>query len=783
MNQAAKALRLIYLFLLFLTLLVVISYSIHPGTTKSGIDLGHAIEFDNGWVNAATGENVEIPSTGIADKFTIENTLPSDIKNSDFLFLFLSSQDVVVRINDKEIYSHFFSTQSLINKEFGPMEYVSIPLKEVYSGKKISIDYSTNLPSDPITIVGRIYVGDKANIIFRIIKVDAISILGSFVLFVIGVVCIARYFANYKNDTNFTVIRFLYRGISMLMVSFWFILQTRTIQLLFNDMMLLRDLDFISQLLIPIPFVLTINELEENKYQKATLILCLAESIGYVFLFLATFTGISDFHRLVNLIDVPLNLTIVYSAITIFLIFLSDKELFHRIRYNLLTLLVVVICGILEILGQNNYIVVKGVFLPIGAIIFCVAWETLESKSFENAKATKIEFGAYKKSQKLLLASVSHEIRTPINAILGMDEMILRSTHDETVVDYALNIQMAGDTLLSLVNDILDFSKIESGKMEVIPEEYSFSSMINDLYILSKVKADAKGLKLNFDIDENIPDKLFGDPLRIKQVLINILYNAIKYTNYGSVTLSVKINSLDCDFVCLDIHIIDTGIGIKPEDINKIYNPYERIDEKNNRNIAGTGLGLSIVNSLLTMMDSELQVTSKYKSGSDFSFLLVQDVVDSKKMGKFTGETDKQKFTDYKVSFKAPEANILVVDDTDMNLKVFCGLLKDTDMQIDTASTAKEAIFMCTRKKYDIIFMDQQMPVMDGTDTMKEIKSALSCEINANTPFVILTANTVSGAKEQFLANGFVDYVAKPIDSKKLEAITKNLLPKDKIIQ
>ena len=385
------------------------------------------------------------------------------------------------------------------------------------------------------------------------------------------------------------------------------------------------------------------------------------------------------------------------------------------------------------------------------------------------------------------LAHMSHEIRTPINAVLGMNEIILRESKESNIREYAMDVQGAAKSLLSIINDILDITKIEAGKLTIIPTEYGFSSMIHDVTNMISFKAKAKQLEFVIDIDERIPSELFGDDIRIRQILVNLLNNAVKYTHKGRVTLAVKLLEEDTlqqteipeekdSKVRILFAVKDTGIGIKEEDIQKLFIPFERIEEKRNRNIEGTGLGMNITMQLLELFGSKLEVKSVYGEGSEFSFVLEQGVVNETPIGKLG---DMLKNVDskpkYQVSFEAPEAKILVVDDNEMNRKVFFGLLKNTKMQIEEASSGEEALSKIKEKVYDIIFMDHMMPGMDGVEAFRIMRSwdNYPCK---DTPVVILTANAIMGAKEQYLEEGFDAFLSKPIDSAKLEAMVEELL-------
>jgi signal transduction histidine kinase/CheY-like chemotaxis protein len=381
------------------------------------------------------------------------------------------------------------------------------------------------------------------------------------------------------------------------------------------------------------------------------------------------------------------------------------------------------------------------------------------------------------------LSTMSHDIRTPMNAIIGMNEMILRDSHDKDILMYAESIRTAGNTLLGIINDILDFSKIEAGKMELIEVDYNFISLLNDLVNMVQRKAEEKGLAFELQVDNNIPSMMHGDEIRIKQVITNILSNAVKYTKEGSILFSISYSKCENDdSIILHVSVKDTGVGIKKEDLDKLFVAFERIDELKNRKIEGTGLGMAIAQSFLKMMESTLQVESVYGEGSDFYFDLKQKVVKWEPVGEF--ESAYKRFVSdrvaYKVSFVAPWARILVVDDSEVNLKVFVSLLNRTKMQIETADSGDACIELFKRNFYDAIFLDHMMPDKDGIETLKEMKACTDTP-NQKTPIICLTANAISGMREMYLEAGFDDYLTKPIDTVKLENMLLKYLPENLI--
>ena len=378
------------------------------------------------------------------------------------------------------------------------------------------------------------------------------------------------------------------------------------------------------------------------------------------------------------------------------------------------------------------------------------------------------------------LARMSHEIRTPINAITGMNEMILRESHEKDVKKYAMNIKSAAGTLLSLINDILDSSKIESGKLEIIPMEYELDSLLNDVINAVYLKTVDKGLKLIIDVDKSIPNHLYGDDVRVRQILINLLNNAVKYTETGTIWFTVA-NRSDDARTLLYFEVKDTGIGIKKEDLPKLCEAFERIEVSRNRNIEGTGLGMSIVSDLLHLMHTHLQVQSTYGVGSTFSFELEQRAMAAEQIGNYEERISQMhQNTAYECRFTAPRAKLLLVDDNDVNREVFCGLLKQTHVQIVDVASGAECLEEAAKQHFDLIFLDHMMPDMDGIETLHRLRQIEHCPC-ADTPVVALTANAVTGAKERYLEAGFDAYLSKPIVSEKLESMIAELLPEDLI--
>ena len=399
------------------------------------------------------------------------------------------------------------------------------------------------------------------------------------------------------------------------------------------------------------------------------------------------------------------------------------------------------------------------------------AKEALQQKAVElEAAKSAVEKAEF--ARDIFLANMSHELRTPINTILGLNELILRESQEEAVKEYARDIRQAGNILLALVSDILDFSKLEAEKMELTEGIYDVSSLLNDLINSISVQQRRKKLDLVLDI------ALFGDEIHIRQVIGNLLSNAVRYTEKGRVTLHVSWKELPKDSIEIYVIVKDTGIGIRDEDIPKLFHAFQRMDSTVRSKEDRTGLGLAITQRLIEMMGGKLEVQSVYGKGSAFSFRIVQKIVDREPLGDFEKQyrDSLRSIEDYHEKFIAPMGRILIVDDNAMNLAVAQGLLKGTRLQIDVASSGEECLELIKRKTYHLICMDHMMPVMDGVQTLHAIRE-LEGNPSRDIPIIALTANAVAGARELYLKEGFQDYLTKPIDADKFENMLIEYLP------
>ena len=378
------------------------------------------------------------------------------------------------------------------------------------------------------------------------------------------------------------------------------------------------------------------------------------------------------------------------------------------------------------------------------------------------------------------VSNMSHEIRTPMNSIVGITEILLRSRHSPKEQEYLLNIQSSGRVLLTIINDVLDCSKMEAGKMQLFDEPYDTCSLFHDLRISMENRIGHSGLELIYDIDQDIPCKLKGDMGRIRQVIINLVNNAIKYTEKGSVRFSVHVRQKNTDKVMLYYEVADTGIGIRKEDQKILFDAFQRVEMDRNRYVEGTGLGLTISQNLVNMMGGVIEVESEYGKGSRFFFTIEQTIIDPTPVSavNYNGQKDNVTEKEAECLFIAPEAHILLVDDNELNLVVAKELLKPLRMQIDTAENGLQAVKMVRGSQYDLVLMDHMMPVMDGIEAAKAIR-ALPEDKYQKLPIIALTANAMVDARKEFLNAGMNGFVAKPIDFARICNQLKLWLPKD----
>lgn len=770
---------------LFITLLAllclwfVISQAVLP-TERNPRDY-YVTDFNEGWTHVSnSGEPVpfEIPGTCDVEPGTpavFKKTLPAEIDSNMWLCFRTSKQEMYIYIDGQLRES--FSTEK--TRPFGVASasvYLLLELHEEDAGKIITINVTSD--SSYSGVMRGILYGDKTGIFYQIFMDNVPTVILACAMLFLGIASIViSYILQVKFKTK---IPLTYLGWSMVTVSLWIITQSKMRQVFFSNVSVTSAFSHFVLLLTPIPFSIYMNGIQNGRYRKYYMCLSLATFLNFFINIILIMSSIVDQTDLGLPAYVLFGILIVMVFTTIG-IDIKKKHIqsYIIVAYGILGFLISAILQIFQSL--NKTILFNGNVLTIGFIFMLLMAGAQTFKDTMKSENEKKQALYASEAKAKFLASMSHEIRTPINAVLGLNEMIAAESTESTVLEYTQDIQTAGRSLLAIVNDILDFSKIESGKMQIVPMEYDLSSVINDSCNMVRLRAEKKGLSFRIYCDEKLPSRLLGDEVRIRQVLINLLTNAIKYTNEGSVSLSVNGRTDDEGIFTLELSVEDTGIGIKEDAIPVLFDSFSRVDEEITHKIEGTGLGLSIVHNLIELMNGKIIVESQYGKGSIFTVFLPQKVISRIPIGNLANADSHHTTPVNNEPFLAPGARLLVVDDVPMNLKVFAGLLKDTMVHVDTAASGRECLAKLQTNKYDIIFLDHMMPDLDGIQTLKVLQNAENDKVK-NTPVIMLTANAILGAKEEYLKKGFRDYLSKPIQKEKLLRMVKQYLPQELIV-
>ncbi len=703
----------------------------------------------------------------------LENILPSYVDDGMRLCMRTALQDIYFYI-DGELRGCYAGENLVHVGEYLPSAYVMVDLKAEDAGKPICIQVTIKAQAK----LNGITIGYGNNVWFGLLRNNLPVVIAACMLVIIGFFAVIAYLIVKKIVISGKSVLFL--GQAMLAIGFWIISESNIRQLIFQSPSYSTFFSYMFMELIAGFVALYFDEIQHYKYHKAYIIIELLV-FGQVAVntFLAL-TGISEFYNTLTFSHIWMLAGVITFIITV-IVDIKTK----RIRNYSITafgMLVFILFCFLEILGfyiRDFYIL--GKYLCVGLVVLLVTTvcqtvkdEMKKIKLTAELERAKIEAEKANIAKTKFLAEISHEIRTPINAVLGMNEMILRESKEAHIRGYASDVKDSSLILLNIVNEILDSSKIESGMMEIVEGNYEISNLLNDIYNIVSIKAKEKNLKLVFDIDTAMPKEYMGDDKRIKQILLNLLTNAVKYTNQGMVILKVGCRIKDENAI-LHYSVKDTGIGIKPENIGSINDAFQRFDMSRNRNVEGTGLGMSITQQLLKLMGSGLQIQSEYGKGSEFSFDIEQKIVNVEPLGDFREKSRSISQKSFRTAYIAPQAKILVVDDSEMNLKVFRSLLVQTKMQIVEAESGRRCLDKLKEQKFDLIFLDHMMPDMDGIETLHAIKGQRLCE---GVPIVMLTANAIVGDREKYINEGFDDFLSKPIIPNRLDELILQYLPK-----
>ncbi len=708
---------------------------------------------------------------------TIKTTLPEGQKDT-WICVRSMQQDMKIYVGD-ELRKEYSTLETQPFGKTSTMTYVFFDIYDTDAGKELRIEFMSDSPY--AGYVSEMYMGEKFDIQQHFYHLYAPGAIVAALLLIIGLfVVIGSIFARFIIKKEIDLI---YLGNAVVIAATWLLVESKLRQFVFPNSTIAMLTGFLLIAVLPYPISAFINSIQKYRYKKLYTVLEVCTAINFIVTVTLQVLNIKDFfeimtssHLIILALIIVMGFTIVRDVI---------KGYAWDYREVAVGFVVLMVAGILEV--ALAYIVsaqINGISLCIGLVILLGSAGLKSIRDLVNIEKEKQYAIATSESKAKFLANISHEIRTPINTVIGMNEMILREADDEAIEEYAYNIKSASNMLLSLINDVLDFSKMEAGKLQIVENAYSLANMLKDATLGVSIRAKDKNLELKLDIDETMPAVVKGDDIRIKQVLNNLLSNAVKYTQNGSVTFGAK-GDREGDKFMLVLSVEDTGMGIKDEDMQKLFSSFERLELSKNRYIQGTGLGLNITKQLVTLMGGTIEVESQYGQGSKFTVKLEQQIVDDSPMGKLEQKhrrveqsSDTARETEEKnQGLHLPDANILVVDDTKINLTVISQLLKRTEAKLDTALSGTECLEMTKEKKYDLILMDHMMPEPDGVATLHLIRED-DGNMNQNTPIVVLTANAIVGMKEQYLEEGFADYLSKPIEVNKLEDILRQFLLK-----
>lgn len=735
-------------------------------------------EFQGKWFwNKEDGSKtvIEIPGKYQIERnelMQVETTLPKDIPHNSYLCFRSAKQEMKIYV-DGVLRREYSTKDTRLFGKISAVAYIFLELTPEDAGKTLTLEVQTD--SSYSGIFYTVYYGNRIgvwNYFFSQYGVEVVVACFAIILGLVSIVAGTILRVYYHKEI---VLEYLAWGVFI--AAIWLISNSIFRQLISPNLSVINDMAFLALMILPLPIIIYMNGIQRQRYQKMYEISGNLIISDFVICTLLHITKLVDYTDTITYMALVNCMALIGMGVTIAIDIW--KGYVKEYLWVALGILASVGAAFIQLIMYFQRITTfSGAILALGLLILLVFAVINTIHEIQQMEAEKQRALLSNETKGKFLANMSHEIRTPINAVLGMNAMILRESTERKIREYALDIQNASQSLLALINDILDFSKIESGKMELIPVEYDFSSVIHDIVNMIFMKAEAKELTVDLYVDENLPSRLMGDDIRIRQILVNLLNNAVKYTEKGGVTLRISGETGE-ESVVLQFVVEDTGIGIKEEDIEKLFQEFERIEEARNRNVEGTGLGMSIAIQLMDLMGSKLQVESVYGKGTKFSFKLVQKVVDFEPIGNLEKRIREQAIGySYSVMFTAPKAHILVVDDNAINRKVFINLLKETKVKIDEASGGVECLEKIRENRYDLIFLDHMMPEMDGVETLHHMKQETD-HFCCDTPVIALTANAISGAREMYLAEGFDGFVPKPINPEKLEKLLVEKLPKD----
>lgn len=753
------------------------------------------IPFDNAWhydyLNGITGTTKlpnDLPETD-SSTLILSNKIPTLTKPTSFFFR-ARHTSVKIYIGDK-LMINTYSTTHPNHFDLEGIFYHELLLLPENSGEAITIESHCEV-SRYLTKPGNIYLGDRGSFFIYLFFEKSQTLICAFALFIIALILLLLWLlSTFVLKRHFKEVLCL--CLFTLSVSLWLFTESQCLQFFIRSTRWTTIFAYEILMIMPFPIALFFYYCSDRTLCKK-----LSQIAAFIPLIIFFINNLLHFLDIVTLANSLIVTQTMLAFETCFIAWIQITEIIYKRKNNnlhdtivwkipLIGIGLLVPMSILEICKYAfavTHFPNDGILISLGVLFYILS---LTVDSVLRLAYTSIKFKQAAEMKTQFLANMSHDIRTPLNAILGFNEVILRLSTEAKVKEYATNIQAAGKTLKDIINSILDITKIESGKLTIYSAPYNTLELLDNVISMCESLASKKGLQVVTHIDEHLPETLIGDETHICQVLTNIMSNAVKYTTSGHITFTVKPVTLKMDSPMCTVYfsVKDTGIGIKPEDKQRLFNKFERLDQEINYNVEGTGLGMSIVTQLLQAMDSKIELESEYGVGSNFYFTLPQCVADHTGIGDFAVRRQQIALENGPgVNFTAPNALILLVDDVQMNLDTACALLESTKIQVETALSGKQALEMVQKKRYHMILMDHMMPEMDGIETTQKIR-ALAQEKNnpyfMTLPILALTANAMVGMKETFISSGMQDFISKPIDVNLLDLTIKKWLPKELI--
>lgn len=715
---------------------------------------------------------------------TIETRLPEHL-DKDVAAMWFRGMDMKIWVGDELREDYHVEDYELLGDRSAEC-YVFASLYPEDAGKTLRVYYEYNSG-----MLYEVYYGTRIGILNYLFRDYGPELLVGLAILLLGLISLIA-------SVTYRIVRGKYLemqhlSLGVIIGAVWVMSNSIYRQIYTSNISIMSDMPFLMVIIMPLPFLVFINELQKGRYKK---LLTAAGVLEIADFLVCTFLLVSGKMTLVKSFPIASSCAAVCVVVIASTIILDiRKHLVNSYRFIAIAFGFLAVAALTQIVmyqfAHNG--IFSGLFMALGLfgfLIFAIIHTIRQLISFR-VEANRAIRASETKSN--FLANMSHEIRTPMNAILGLNEMILREAKDnEKIEGYSLDIKSAGNLLLSIINDILDLNKIEAGKAELIRTDFKIGSVFNDILNITRGKAEDKGLEYIFHADPNLPIGYYGDEIRVRQIMLNVINNAIKYTEQGGVYVNVcrfgygkawEGNPADSNQgkCLLVVTVRDTGMGIREEDLPYLFESFSRLEETKNRNIEGTGLGLGIAKSYIEMMGGQIEVESVYGEGSTFTLSFPLVIRDAKPIGDLTEairEVNREK-NEYVPIVMAPNARVLVVDDNEMNLEVISGLMEGTQIRVETALSGVECVDMLDEKRYDLILMDQMMPGMDGIETLRRIREKYDLR---GVSVIALTADAIAGAREYYLDNGFDDYLSKPVKSEELERKLAQYLPKQLLL-